>query len=71
MATKAEADRLAEAKIINAKADIETAKMFKEAASLYDDDKALKLREFQLLSSLSKNPASQIYFYPSDIGNIF
>lgn len=71
MATKAEADRLAEAKIINAKADIETAKMFKEAASLYDDEKALKLREFQLLSSLSKNPASQIYFYPSDIGNIF
>ena len=45
--------------------------MFKKTTSLYDDEKALKLREFQLLSSLSKNPASQIYFYPSDIGKIF
>ena len=71
MATKAEADRMAQAKIINAQADIETAKMFKEAAAIYDDEKALKLREFQLLSSISKNPASTIYFYPTDIAKIF
>lgn len=71
MATRAEADRNAQAKIINAQADIETAKMYKEAAIIYDDDKALKLREFQLLTTLSKNPASTIYFYPTDIAKIF
>lgn len=71
MATVAEANRLADAKIINARADIETAKLYKEAAALYDDEKALKLREFQLLTTLSHNPASTIYFYPSDIAQMF
>lgn len=70
MATRAEADRLAQAKIINAEADIEVAKKFREAAELYDNLDAFKLREMQLLTSISKNPNATIYFYPTSIGEI-
>jgi regulator of protease activity HflC (stomatin/prohibitin superfamily) len=69
MATRAEADRLAQAKIINANADIEVAKKFKEASEIYKGNDAMKLREMQLLSTISKNHNTTIYFYPTSIGD--
>lgn len=68
MAVKAESDRMAEAKIINAKADVETAKQYAEAAKIYSENPiTMRLREFQLWSSVSKNPGSTIYVVPSNL----
>lgn len=68
MSTIAEATRQAEAKLINAKADIETAKQYSEAAKIYaENPMSVRLREFQLWNSVSKNPASTIYVVPSNL----
>ncbi len=68
MSTVAEATRQADAKIINAKADIETAKQYAEAAKIYSENPmTVRLREFQLWNSVSKNPASTIYVVPSNL----
>ena len=68
MATVAEATRQAEAKIINARSDIETAKQYNEAAKIYSENPmTVRLREFQLWNSVSKNPGSTIYVVPSNL----
>lgn len=68
MSTVAEATRQAEAKIINAKADIETAQQYNEAAKFYAENPlTMRLREFQLWNSVSKNPSNTIYVVPSNI----
>lgn len=68
MATKAEADRQAEAKVINAEADVATAEMYKKAAAIYAENPiTLRLREFQLWSSVAKNPNSTIFVVPSNV----
>ena len=68
MAVKAEADRNAEAKIINAKADVETAKLYKEASEVYmDNPVSMRLREYQLWQTVSHNPSTTIYVVPSAI----
>lgn len=68
MATKAEADRQAEAKVINAEADVSTAEMYKKAAAIYAENPVtLRLREFQLWSSVATNPNSTIFVVPSNV----
>lgn len=68
MSTVAEATRQAEAKVINARADIETAKQYSEAAKIYTENPmTVRLREFQLWNSVSKNPGSTIYVVPSNL----
>ena len=68
MAIKAEADRNAEAKVINARADVETAKQYHEASKIYGENPlTMRLREFQLWNSVSKNPGSTIVVVPSNI----
>lgn len=68
MSVKAEADRLAEAKIINADADVKTAEIYNEAAKIYSENPiTLRLREFQLWTTVSSNPNSTIYVVPSNL----
>jgi hypothetical protein len=68
MAVKAEADRNAEAKIINAEADVQTAKKYKEASEIYmDNPVSLRLREYQLWQSVSHNPATTMFIVPSNV----
>lgn len=70
MARPAEAERTAQAKIINAKADVETAHRYREAARIYGENPTtLRLREFQVLSNISQNSGTSIYFFPSEILN--
>ncbi len=72
MAVKAEADRNAEAKIINAEADIKTAELYSKAAEIYKENPiTLRLREFQLWNSVSKNPNNTIYVVPSNLTDFF
>ena len=68
MATPAEASRNAEAKIINADADLRTAELYSQAAKIYAENPiTLRLREFQLWTNIAKDPASKIYVIPSNI----
>ena len=68
MSVKAEADRLAEAKIINADADVKTAEKYNEAAKIYSENPiTLRLREFQLWTTVSNNPNTTIYVVPSNL----
>jgi len=68
MAVKAEADRNAQAKVINARADIETAELYSKAAEIYAENPlTMRLREFQLWNSVSKNPNNTIYVVPSNM----
>jgi regulator of protease activity HflC (stomatin/prohibitin superfamily) len=70
MGTQAEAERQARAKIINAKADVETAQQYAEASKIYRENPiSLRLREFQLWNSVSKNPGASIYVVPSELLN--
>lgn len=70
MAVKAEADRNAEAKIIQAEADVKSARMYKEAADIYTENPiTLRLREYQLWSSVSKNPSNSVFVISSDVGS--
>lgn len=68
MSVKAEADRLAEAKLINAEADVKTAEKYNEAAKIYSENPiTLRLREFQLWTTVSNNPNTTIYVVPSNM----
>lgn len=68
MATRAEADRNAEAKIIQARADVQTAEEYNKAAKIYSENPVtLRLREFELLRSIAKEGKSTIYFVPSNV----
>lgn len=72
MAVKAEADRNALAKMINAEADIKTAELYSKAAAVYAENPiSLRLREFQLWNSVSKNPNNTIYVVPSNLVDFF
>jgi len=68
MAVKAEADRMAEAKIINARADVETAIQYNEAAKIYAENPiTMRLRELQGWTSISKNPGTTCFVIPSNL----
>lgn len=67
MAKKAEAVRSAEAKIINADADVETAKKYDKAAKIYKENPvSLRLRELYTLNEVSKN-GNNTYFIPTSV----
>lgn len=68
MTTVAEATRHAEAKVINARSDVETAKQYNEAAKIYSENPlTMRLREFQLWQSVSKNECATVYVVPSNL----
>ena len=72
MAKEAEATRSAKAKIIQANADVEVAEKYQEAAKFYkDDDVSLKLREMNLVQSVSKEPSNKLIFVPTSFFNMF
>lgn len=65
LAKSAEAEQLRRAKIINAEADIATAEMYAKAAELLKDSNAMKLREMDLMTQVSREPGNTITFVPS------
>lgn len=68
MTTVAEATRHAEAKVINARSDVETAKQYHQAARIYSENPmSVRLREFQLWQSVSRNEGTTIYVVPSNL----
>jgi hypothetical protein len=68
MSVKAEAERMAEAKVINAESDVLSAQILLKAAKVYEENPiTLRLREFQLWTTVSQNPSSSIYVIPSNL----
>lgn len=66
MAKVAEAERTAQAKIINANVDVETAKKYAEAAELHTPE-SMRLREFQLLQSIAKEQGNTTIVVPTNV----
>jgi regulator of protease activity HflC (stomatin/prohibitin superfamily) len=68
MAKRAEAERTAEAKMIDAEADVKTAKKYEEASKFYSNDPtALRLRELEAISRMSREPSNLIVLVPTQI----
>ncbi len=66
MSSLAEAQVLGHAKVVNARAAVETADEYAKAAKLYDPV-ALRLREFQLWQTVSQQPGKTIWVVPSEM----
>jgi regulator of protease activity HflC (stomatin/prohibitin superfamily) len=68
MGVKAEAERNAEAKLINADADVKTAEKYALAATIYKENPiTMRLREFQLWTTVSQNKNTQFFVIPSNL----
>ena len=57
--------RLAEGKIISAKADVESAKLMRESADLLNSKAAMQIRFLETMGQLSKTPNTKIIFIPN------
>ena len=57
--------KAAESKVISAKADVESAKLMKEAADNLGSEAAMQIRYFETIQNLAHNPNSQkVVFVP-------
>lgn len=64
-AKAAEAKRIGEAKIINAKAEVESAKQMRKASDILSSPAALQIRYLEALQNMSRNPGTRVIFMPS------
>lgn len=64
-AKAAEARRIGEAKIINAKAEVESAKQMRKASDILSSPAALQIRYLDALQNMSRNPGTRVIFMPS------
>lgn len=60
-----EAKRVGEAKIINAKAEVESARQMRKASDILSSPAALQIRYLDALQNMSKNPGTRVIFMPS------
>eukprot|EP00825_Cyclidium_porcatum_P051584 TRINITY_DN9543_c0_g1_i1.p1 TRINITY_DN9543_c0_g1~~TRINITY_DN9543_c0_g1_i1.p1 ORF type:complete len:376 (+),score=58.85 TRINITY_DN9543_c0_g1_i1:140-1267(+) len=64
LAVAAREKRLAEAKILSAKADVQTARLFREAADILNSKSAIQIRYLDTIKNLSQT--SKVIFYNPD-----
>ena len=62
MSSVAKQKRLAEATIISAKADVEAAKMMKEASELLDSKAAMQIRYLEVIQEIAQKPNPKVLF---------
>ncbi|KAI8888558.1 hypothetical protein K501DRAFT_209702 [Backusella circina FSU 941] len=62
----AQARRIGESKIISAKAEVDSAKLMREAADILSAPSAMQIRYLDTLTALSKAPRTKVIFLPSD-----
>ncbi len=62
----AKAKRLGESKVISAKADVESAKLMKEAADALDSKPAMQIRYLEIIQAIGKAPGEKLLFLPLD-----
>jgi len=64
--TGALSKKIAEAQVISAKADVEAARLMKEAADALNTEAALQIRYIDALDSVSKSNNPKMIFFPAD-----
>lgn len=62
LSAAAKQKRLVEAKIISAKADVESAKLLKEASEVLDSKAAMQIRYLEMIQDLAMKPAPKLLF---------
>lgn len=70
LSSAAKERRIAESKIISAKADVEAAKLMKEAADILDNKAAMQIRYLETLSQISRSNNSRLIFLPQGQGEL-
>ena len=66
LSSAAKEKKLAEAKIISAKSDVESAKMMREAADLLNTQAAMQIRYLEVVNQISQGGNDKLVFVPLD-----
>lgn len=66
LAAAAEQKRLGEGKVITAKAEVQAAKLMREASDILSTPAAIQIRYLETLSTMAKHPGTKIVFLPKD-----
>lgn len=69
LSSAATAKRIAEGKIINAQADVDSAKLMREASDILNTPAAMQIRYLDALTSLAKANNTKIIFMPNEASN--
>ncbi|GAA5895115.1 slipin family protein [Sporobolomyces salmoneus] len=64
----AQARRVGQAKVITARAEVDSARLFREAADLLSSPAAIQIRQLETLQAMAKNPGTKILFVPMSLG---
>jgi len=70
LSTKVTAKRQAESKVIGAQADVQAARLMRNAADALSTPAAMQVRYLEALSNLSHSPSPKIVFFPQDYQQI-
>ncbi|KAI8835741.1 hypothetical protein BC829DRAFT_436796 [Chytridium lagenaria] len=66
LSSAAKQKRVGEAKIILAQAEVESAKLMREASDILNTPAAMQIRYLETLSSMSKNAGTKVIFMPTE-----
>lgn len=66
LSSAAKERRLAESKIISAKADVDSAKLMKSASEILDNPAAMQIRFLETLNHITKSPNVRVIFLPDE-----
>lgn len=70
LSARASAEREAQAKVIDARGDVEAAKLLREAADTLNSPAALQIRHLENLKAMASNPGTKIIFVPMQMDNL-
>ncbi|KAJ5612293.1 hypothetical protein N7510_005487 [Penicillium lagena] len=66
----AQAKRIGESKVIAARAEVESAKLMRQAADILSSAPAMQIRYLEAMQSMAKSSASKVIFLPGVNGNV-
>lgn len=66
LSSAAKERRLAESKIISAKADVDSSKLMREASEILDSDAAMQIRFLETIHYITKSPNVRVIFTPDE-----
>lgn len=70
LSSAATAKRLAESKVISAQADVQAAKLMRNASDILNTPAAMQIRYLESINSVGKAPNPKVIFFPSDYKQI-
>jgi hypothetical protein len=65
LSSAAQAKRVGESKVIAAKAEVDSAKLMREASEILNTPAAMQIRYLETMASMSRNPGTKVIFMPS------